>query len=227
MTKRRTQRQRWSEADVELLRRNYADSATSDLAIALGRPVERVLAKANSLGLRKSRELIAELARERSMRIDHGGRATRFVKGQAPANKGVKRPEGWSPGRMAETQFKPGTKPKTWVPVGSLRIKDGYLERKVTDLPGSPSLRWHGVHRIVWEEANGPTPQGHVVVFKPGHHTTQLELITLEVVELVSRSELMRRNTRHNYGPEINGVITARACLTRAINKRSKEGETP
>jgi RNase P/RNase MRP subunit p29 len=36
----------------------------------------------------------------------------------------------------------------------------------------------------------------------------------------------MRRNTRHNYGPEINELIGLRARITRQINKRT-EGATP
>jgi hypothetical protein len=50
-----------------------------------------------------------------------------------------------------------------------------------------------------------------------------LEQITLDAVELISRAELMRRNTRHNYGPEINDLIGLRARITRQINKRTKE----
>lgn len=54
-------------------------------------------------------------------------------------------------------------------------------------------------------------------------HSTVLEQITLDAVELISRAELMRRNTRHNYGPEINDLIGLRARITRQINKRTKE----
>ena len=229
MTKSRNMlspRQPWSEADIELLRRHYADSLNADLAKALGRPIERVAAKAHSLGLRKSPELIAETARQRMADPSHRARATQFQPGRAPVNKGIKHPPGWSPGRMAATQFKVGDRPHTWVPVGSLRVKDGYLERKVSEEPGSPSKRWHGVHRLVWEAANGPMPAGHVIVFKPGKQTTDLAAITLDAVELVSRAELMARNTRHNYGPEINELIGLRARITRQINKRT-EGATP
>lgn len=222
----RPPRRFWTEAEVELLRSSYAKSLTADLAQALGRNINRVLAKANSLGLRKDPAVHAETARQRMADPNHGGRATQFKPGKAPVNKGIKHPPGWAPGRMAESQFKPGTKPHTWLPIGSYRVKDGYLERKVTDLPGSPSKRWHGVHRIVWEAANGPTPAGHVVVFRPGKQTTDLAAITLEAVELVSRAELMARNTRHNYGPEINELIGLRARITRQINKRT-EGATP
>jgi len=219
-------RQPWSEADIELLRRNYATSATADLATALGRPITRIMAKASSLGLRKDPAAHAEACRQRMADPNHPGRQHQFKPGTPPANKGIKHRPGWAPGRMAAGQFKAGNKPHTWLPVGTLRVKDGYLERKVTDLPGSPSNRWHGMHRIVWEAANGPTPDGHVVVFKPGRFSTELAQITLDAVELISRAELMARNTRHNYSPEINELIGLRAQITRAVNTRAKQEES-
>jgi hypothetical protein len=97
------------------------------LAEVLGMRLRRVLAKAkaNAMGLKKSKALIAETARERTCRPEHGSRAT---------------------------QFKPGMRPHTWVPVGSYRIVEGpVLERKVNDLPGLNAVRWKPVSRVVWE----------------------------------------------------------------------------
>lgn len=213
----------WSEVELELLRRNFADSHTRDIAQVVGRTASQVLAKANKLGLRKSLAFIAEVARERALRPEHGGHATRFKKGQPPANKGVKRPDGWAPGNMRSTQFKPGSKPHTWVPVGSYRITaDGQLERKTNDEPGPNNVRWKGVHSLVWQAANGPVPEGHVVVFKPGRRTTKLEDITLDAVELLSRAELCRRNSIHTLPPELADVMRLRGQLKRQINKRAK-----
>lgn len=216
------QRQLWTPQEIALLRDHYADTLTSDLAAQLGRPMKYVLAKANALGLRKSLTLIAETARQRTMVPGHGSHATRLKPGNVPANKGLKRP-GWAPGRMAETQFKAGNKPHTWVPVGSFRITDGVLEQKYADDPGPPGRRWKSYARIVWERVHGPVPAGMSVVFKPGARTTDPELITAEVLELLSRAELMARNTRHRYGEEINQLIALRCALARQINRRSKD----
>jgi hypothetical protein len=215
-------RQLWTPAEVALLRQHYASRLTADLAAELGRPINRVLAKANSMGLRKDPAVHAETARLRMADPKHGGRASQFKAGQVPANKGIKRPPGWAPGRMAEAQFKPGNQPHTTLPIGSYRIHEGYLERKVSNAKGNNSKRWHGVQRLVWEAANGPTPAGHVVVFRPGRHSTVLAQITLDAVELISRAELMRRNTRHNYPQEINELISLRASITRAVHNREK-----
>ena len=99
------------------------------------------------------------------------GRTGQFAPGQAPPNKGVK---GWQAGgRSAETRFKPGRpahEARNYVPIGSVRFtREGYMERKVTDDPSlAPARRWVAESRVVWEAANGPIPDGHVIVFLDG-----------------------------------------------------------
>lgn len=216
----------WTEAEIELLRGNYADSRTEDLAAALGLSLTAVYQKAIKLGLRKSDEYLASPAACRLRRGDNVGAGHRFRKGHVPANKGLRRP-GWSLGRMGETQFKPGrpaSESRNYKPIGSLRLsKDGYLERKFTDDPALvPARRWVGVHRLVWEAAHGPVPRGHAVCFLPGRKTADPALITLDALQLVTRQQLMARNTRYRYGQEINKVISLRAAITRQINKRKE-----
>lgn len=216
-------RHRWTPLEEEMLRHHYADSLTVDLARVLGIPIKRVLAKANAMGLHKTVELVAETARERTSRPDHGSHATRFKPGAAPVNKGLKHPPGWSPGRMAEGQFKPGSKPHTWVPVGSLRITEGQLQRKCNDDPGPSSVRWIPVTRLVWEAAHGPIPAGHAVVFRPGRATTVEAEITPDALECLSRAELMQRNTVHRYGPEIAYISLLRGAIRRQINQQTQQ----
>ncbi|WP_054022868.1 HNH endonuclease [Piscinibacter sakaiensis] len=228
MTKQRGQprRRQFSEVEREMVRRHYADSRTADLAAALGLSVEQVQRLANALGVHKDVAVIATMARERMADPSHPGRAHWIKPGSAPANKGKRMPPGWSPGRMAETQFKPGCRGNKWVPIGTHRIRDGYLQRKVSDLPkASPHLKWRCVHELVWIEAHGPVPAGHVVVFRPGCRTTHLARITLDAVELVSRSELMARNTIQNLPEPMKAVTRLRAALTRQINKRARTEE--
>ena len=132
--------------------------------------------------------------------------------------------------RSAETRFKkgrPAHEARNYRPIGSLRIsKDGYLERKVTDDPSiKPALRWVGMHRLVWESVNGPVPAGHIVAFKPSRRTTDIGSITPESVELITRSELMRRNTVHRLPPEIKEVTMLRGQIRATITKRRKKEE--
>jgi hypothetical protein len=120
---------------------------------------------------------------------------------------------------VAQTQFKAGRKPQTWKPIGSTRIsKDGYLQRKVSDT-GYPPRDWVGVHVLTWEKAHGPVPPGHIVAFKD----RKKDNTVLENLELLSRRELMLRNTIHNYPPELAAVIRMNGALRRKIRSIHEE----
>lgn len=205
---------------VATIERLYPTTLTEDIAAMVGISTARVLAYANKRGWKKTSEFVRETARARTT-PDHPMRQTQFQKGLVPWNKGRKGVVGVQEACRA-TQFKPGQKPHTWVPVGSYRICEGALQRKVNDDPGPTSVRWKPVHRLLWEEANGPVPDGHLVRFKPGMATTVLEQITLERIECVSRVENMRRNTVHNYPPELARLAQLRGAMNRQINARER-----
>lgn len=116
-----------------------------------------------------------------------------------------------------------GAAQHNYVPIGTERIsKDGYLERKITDDPNiAPRRRWIGVHRLVWKTENGPIPSGYAVAFLPGRQTTEASLITIDALELISRAELMRRNTIHRYPTELKQTIRLVGKLKRAIEERA------
>lgn len=211
---------RWSEDEIALLPDYYPIVPTDVLAILLERKRNAVHAKANGLGIKKSEEFLNSPLSGRTG-FDDRGRAGRFCKGSTPANKGVK---GWQAGgRSRETQFKPGSlngsAAKRYKPVGTERIsREGYLERKFKD-DGPPQSRWRAVHLLLWEEHNGPLPKGHAIAFRNGDKSD----IRLENLELVSRAEMMRRNTLHRYPEEITSAIRAKGVLTRRINKLEKK----
>ena len=61
-------------------------------------------------------------------------------------------------------------------------------------------------------------------MFRPGRASTDEARIALDALELVSRAELMRRNSRHaRYPPEVNQLIQLKGALNRKINARSKK----
>lgn len=216
-------RQFWLQWEVDFLRRHYADALTVDLAQVLGTSIKRVLAKANAMGLHKSIEVISATARERTLRPDHGSRRTQIKPGQAPWNKGKPGSCGTHPHCRA-TQFKPGMRPHTWVPIGSHRVVDGIVERKTSDEPGTHSKRWTPVTRLVWQAAHGPVPEGHSIVFRAGQRTTNPDEITVDKLECLSRQQLMHRNSYHtNLPPELARVVQLRGVLSRAINQRTKD----
>lgn len=225
MTKRRMHAEpikRWSADEIALLRALYPNTPTSGIAARLGKPIQNVYQAAARYGLKKSDEYMASPAACRLRRGDNIGAAYRFKKGHVSFNKGLRRP-GWAPGRMAETQFKKGQfpvnkDPEFYVP-GALRVNsDGYIEMRTSFDLGS--LGWTSLARVLWEDAHGPVPKGYALKFKDGD-TLNVELPNLE---LISRADLMRRNTIHNYPPPLKSAIRLLKKVKRAISEKQDRG---
>lgn len=191
----------WTEAEQRRLRHFYADTSTAELARVLGRTEAAIGNQAALMGLRKTQAYMQAA----------GGR---FQPGLVPWNKDKHVP---ARGRAVETQFKPGNRPHTWRPIGSERIADGVLQRKMTDT-GCTRRDWVPVHRLLWEAHNGPVPKGHIVVFRNGDRTD----IRLENLELITRRENMARNTVHRLPRELKKTIRAKAVLTRLIHQKDR-----
>lgn len=210
----------WTDDQVEILRCEYANTPTRDLAARFCLPMNRVYAKASKLGLAKSEEYFRTHVAGRLTEGSDRGAATRFPVGIRPWNKGKAHPH------RNDGQFKPGRRPQTWVPVGTMRVtKDGILQRKVSDVSGPGNLRWRSVHETVWIDAHGAIPAGHVVVFRPGQKTSNPAEITVDRLELISRADLVRRNSIHRHGPEIAHLSQLKGAITRQINKRTRGAE--
>lgn len=216
----------WTQCEIALLRDLYSDVPAADVAALLDRAPGSVYQKATQLGIGKS---AAFWLTDQSGRITRGKRlpamvANHFQPGHTPWNKGR---TGVNYLGMRPTQFKPGNRPQTWLPVGSYRITtaDQYLERKLNDLPGPYTVRWKGVHRLVWEAANGPVPAGHIIVFKPGRKTTVLEEITLDILECITRAENARRNHPRSKHPELGRLIQLKGVITRHINRIARQAQ--
>ena len=221
-------RMKWTPEMEAQLRKLYPNHRTTEVAEMMGIRVPQVNSAAFRLRLLKSREYMAS---ERPGQINpgRGGNATSFTAGNTPWNKGASFEAG---GRSIETKFKPGLRSGRtavlWRPIGSLRLThDGTLQRKVTDT-GNTARDYVSVHKLVWEQAHGLVPKGHIVVFKPGLRTSDEESITPDRLELVSRAENMRRNSRHvRYPPELNSLLHVKASLTRKINSLTKGKAKP
>lgn len=215
----------WSVVDDALMRARFPHEPTSTIAGVLRRTAIAISARANLLGLSKSTAYLASPSACRLRRGDNVGAAFQFPKGHVPANKGLRRP-GWSAGRMKETQFKSGTlnghAAEHYMPVGSTRLCDGYVYRKITDTPNVPWTRnWTLEHRRVWEAAHGPVPRGSALAFKNGDKTD----IRLDNLESVTRRELMARNSIHTLPTPLAHAIQLLGALNRQIRRRTKTDE--
>ena len=219
----------WTPERVEQLRTLYPDNTAQTVGEIMGLRTRQIYNKVSQLGLTKSLAFWESDKSGRAARGKHNPAiaATQFKAGQKSWNSGKK---GWTAGgRSAETRFQKGqmlgAAQHNYRPIGSLRIsKDGYPARKVSDDPTIyPARRWVAVHRLVWEKENGPVPDGHVVVFKPGMATTDPEQITLDKVDCITRAENMRRNSPRTRDPEMAGLYQLKGAINRQLNRIKKE----
>lgn len=126
------------------------------------------------------------------------------------------------------TQFKPGSLPHNTKPIGYERLsKSGYIEVKVkmrpTALPDGKRCNDNFVpkHKLVWEAANGPVPEGCIVVFKDGNKQN----VSLENLACITRGQNAVMNQAHIRcdNPEAFDVCLAMADIKSAVSKRKKE----
>jgi hypothetical protein len=204
-------RRPWTPSEVTRLRELYPETPTWRVAAMLGRSICAVYGMVDKLGLKKTPLYLAGPHACRLRREGDVGAATRFPKGHRPFNAGVK---GWDAGgRSHETRFRPGVRGTKFVPIGTERLsKDGIRQRKVSET-GYPPADWKSVHVLLWEEHNGPVPEGCVVVFRNRNRAD----VRIDNLELVTRAELMARNTIHRYPPELKQAIKLVGKLRRTI----------
>lgn len=133
------------------------------------------------------------------------GRTGHFKKGMVSWNKGktidqiIKDPEKRK--HSEATRFKEGNVPANWLPVGTIvQNRDGYLMRKKQN-KGTQWERWEMLHRAIWEEHNGPIPEGMVVAFKDGDK----ENCDIENLMLITNGEhaLLNNHNLRSGNPEL------------------------
>lgn len=196
----------WTTAEESRLRSLYAATPMSQLIEMLGRPKSAIYGKAKELGLKRSAEFLASEHSGRLRRDDNPGVATRFQKGHGTWNKGQPFAAG---GRSTETQFTSGRLPHNHVPIGTeVLASDGYLKIKVAE----PN-KWEWTHRRNWQAVHGAIPKGMVLVFKSADHTN----CNVDNLELITRRELMNRNTIQRFPPELKQTIRLLGKLRRTI----------
>lgn len=205
-------KQPWTERQLAYLRAHYADTPMSILMERTRHKRDAIESQAHNLGLRKSREYLAELGRRAAARPEVI--ACRFKKGMTPHNKGKREEEFRSPEaieRCRRTQFKPGQLPHNTKPVGYEHTdRDGYILVKVAD-----RRKMVHKHRYVWEQAHGPIPRGHNVMFRDGNRQN----CSLDNLYLLSREEAGRRQV-HSETPQQRAARCAKANETRNLTIR-------
>ena len=86
------------------------------------------------------------------------GLTGRFEKGRVNEHKGD---HSFRIPNSEHSRFKKGHCPKNHLPVGTtVKNTDGYFQTKVAE-----PAKWKLIHRLIWEKANGPIPNGYTVTF--------------------------------------------------------------
>lgn len=145
----------------------------------------------------------------------NSGLTGHFKKGIIPPNKGKK---GYCAPGCEKSHFKKGHTPHNKTPIGTILTKDdGYLWKKI----GEGARDWKQLHILLWEEANGPVPDGHNLIFKDKNRQN----CTLDNLAMVTKAEnaVMNRCGLRFEDPEHTetGILIAKVKI--AAGKRKKE----
>jgi len=149
------------------------------------------------------------------------GRTGQYSKGSVPANKGKKMP--YNP-NSARTRFKKGQRPHNTKFAGHERVsKDGYVEISIEETNPHTGFERRYVlkHRYLWEQANGPIPEGMVLKCLDGDKQN----LVLENWKLIPRAMLPSLNKWHDYDnapDDLKPTVMAIVELKHSVSQRQK-----
>lgn len=195
---------RYSQEEIEWLRSNAPGKQWKDIAelfnkrFNLNMKVTQLRKSANNHGIKNG--------------VDF-----RFPKGHIPYSKGMKGVN-FSGENGKKTQFKKGQRPLNHREVGSERVtNNGYTEIKVAE----PNV-WRRKHVAVWEEVNGPVPEGKIIIFGDGNKKN----CDIDNLIMISKNQLMMMGVKGLFKNHADltktGVIVADLYLKIGEMKRKQ-----
>lgn len=141
----------------------------------------------------------------------------KFQKGTPSPLKGKKKehiPEG-----CRKTMFKKGHLPGNWKPVGT-KVLRNIKGRKYWYIKTAEPREWRLLHQVIWEEANGPIPEGTMITFANGDsEDCRLENL---MIETKAQHGVKNRYGLRGYDIETNQIMNQVADLKMAITKRKE-----
>ena len=199
----------------DIIRQQYLVLNVKQLARHIGKSHGYVIRRIKDLGLKIPDELIAQRKQE-----------SRIQKGNVPLNKGKKWDEFKTPEDIAnslKTTFKKGHVPH------NAKEADGTISIR-TDSKGRPykwirvSLgKWAMLHVHMWEQANGPVPEGHIIIFKDKNGLN----CTMGNLECISRAEhaIRCRQSYTNLPEDLKEIVTLTRKIKKQVNKYEQRGK--
>lgn len=154
------------------------------------------------------------------------GRTGQWQKGRIPYTKGKKWDEYMSKEAQENSRKTCFNKERTMnnanhneVPVGTERYHKGYVIVRTDKQDGLSARRyWKFKHHLIWEEAYGPIPEGHCVIFADGNKLN----FDINNLILVTRGELGLMNKEGLY---YKGNADATKCGV-TLSKLMMKGKT-
>lgn len=200
---------KFSQKEDQYLRDNYLTIPAKRMAKNLGRSEGSARQRMKILGIVVPKEV-----------VEYFKKASQFPPGSISHNKGQKMSsEVYS--KVKSTMFKKGQQPINTKADGDI------VTRKNTNAWGKKTYykwiriskaNWKMLHVVLWENKHGPIPKGMIIVFKDKNSLN----VTLENLELITRSENMKRNTIHNLPPELKQTVKVLSSFKRKIKKHEK-----
>ncbi len=170
-------RKLWTKQDDSLLKKLYPDSRSFDIAKRMQRSLHSIYGRANILKLKKSKSFLDSPLSGWLIKGNTVGSKTHFKSGHKPWNTGTK-------GVMKANRgcFKRGNKPHNTKRDGIITIRKDSSGRKYKWIRISES-KWEMLHVYRWENKNGPTPKGYILIFDDGDTMN----VTLKNIRTISR----------------------------------------
>ncbi len=214
---------KWIKAEDRIMKRLYPNQSTESVAAVLNRSLRSVYSRANTLGLKKTEKYLSSEASGRLNKVSVAGYNTRYKKGQASFNKGLKQTDYMTAEaikKTKKTRFKKGQKPHNTKPIGTIEPRadksgKSYLYIKHGDRD------WQLYQRHVWEQANRKLLPGEIIRFKDGN-TMNCDISNLV---LTNQKNNMVLNTIHQYPDDLKQVIKLTNKLKKRIIKTQSNGK--
>lgn len=202
----------WPQGMYEFIRNNSWNVSSKDMAAMVNA----------KFGTNYSENVIKTFRQRHGIR---SGLTGWYQKGHPPGTKGKTLEEicKFDPEKIARvksTQFKKGQLPPNQLPVGTIKMNsEGYLLKKVAE-KGYQWDRWKFLHRLVWEENNGPIPKGMTIIFKDGNREN-CDISNLMMVERGISAVMSKKNLRFA-DPELTEASANMVRLMIKANKMKK-----
>lgn len=209
-------RERYDKVEHEhdgYIRDNYLHVSPQQMADAIGRSEMYIKGRMQKLGLHVPPEIIEQ----RKL-------ASRIQPGTPPHNKGKRQSDFMTQEaieRTKATRFKKGNSPHNTLYDGAISIRKDKDTGRAYKWIRTGLAKWEMLHVKIWEEANGPVPDGSIVVFRDRDSLN----VTLDNLECITKAENLNRNGINSLPPELREIHLLRGAIRRQINKHKQYGK--